>query len=266
MSKVAHNNPQIPLFQFYQLLRHFEWTGFWVNGDFTLTHRFHTFLDFLKCTRKKKVSMSWQDLSHYFGTDVSTGFLAIAKFVECFAHLMLVWPLLSTKSDLLAFYLSKLHPVRANISVSMMDSLVWSERKRKEHPAQKFCKRNIHLFVSALWRLLPFLPLSSSNSSHERLWVKVSCFEASSALVPFQSSLSPGHASFKSTESSTTGLRFLTSWCAGQKRSLILIAQLLTRDIVVIPYRCNHGAFNFPQAAELHKLFALCSYQYFWLI
>lgn len=52
--KVAHNNHQIPLFQYYQLLRHFECTGFWVNGDFTLTHRFHTFLDFLKRTRKKK--------------------------------------------------------------------------------------------------------------------------------------------------------------------------------------------------------------------
>lgn len=128
--KVAHNNHQIPLFQFYQLLRHFEWTGFWVNGDFTLTHRFHTFLDFLKCTRKKTPSMSWHDLSHYFGTDVSTGFLAIAKFVECFAHLMLVWPLLSTKSDLLAFYLSKLHPVRANISVPWWTA--WSDVREKE--------------------------------------------------------------------------------------------------------------------------------------
>lgn len=185
----------------------------WLHFDPQISH----FLDFfLKRTRKKK-SVSWQDLSHYFGFFWRSLNLLSALPAWCFP----VWPLLSTKSDLLAFYLSKLHPVRANIFVSMMDSLVWSEREReKEWSAWKFCKRNIHLFVSALWRLLPFLPLSSSNSSHERLWVKVSCFEASSALVPFQSSLSPGHTSIKSTESSATGLRFLTSWCAGQKRSL----------------------------------------------
>lgn len=129
--KVAHNNPQIPLFQFHRLLRHFEWTGCWVNGDFTLTHRFHTFLNiFLNWTRKKKkkkASKSWQDLSHYF-----RAFCWWLNFLRAFPSWCFpIWPLLSTKSDLLAFYLSKLHPVRANIFVSMMDSLVWSERERK---------------------------------------------------------------------------------------------------------------------------------------
>lgn len=188
-----------------------EWTvtSLWPT-DFTLSWIF------LKVHKEEKKLLLTRFITLF------RGFLAIAKFVECFARLMLSCLTSSiNKSDLLAFYLSKLHPVRANIFVSMMDSLVWSEREReKERSAWKFCKRNIHLFVSALWRLLPFLPLSSSNSSHERLWVKVSCFEASSALVPFQSSLSPGHTSIKSTESSATGLRFLTSWCAGQKRSL----------------------------------------------
>lgn len=49
--------------------------------DFTLSW-------ILKCKRRN-ASMSCQDLSHYFRADVSTEFLAIAKFVECFANLTL---------------------------------------------------------------------------------------------------------------------------------------------------------------------------------
>lgn len=186
--KVAHNNPQIPLFQFHRLLRHFEWTGCWVNGDFTLTHRFHTFLNFfLKCTGKKKKSLLTRFITLF------RGFLAITKFVECFAHLMLSCLTSSINKKwsvgLLSFQITPCHPVIWTWWTA------WSEvrEREKERSAWKFCKRNIHLFVSALWRRLPFLPLSSSNSSHERLWVKVSCFEASSALVPFQSSLSWAH-------------------------------------------------------------------------
>ncbi len=184
-----------------------------------MTHWFHTFLDF-KGYDGKKTSVN-----------VLKRFITLFqcwRFNWLFDKLYICWvfcPLDAFLFDL--FYQQKVicwPSICPNYTLSELTFLcpwwtAWSKAKERERErsAQKFCKRNIHLFVSSLWRLLPFLPLSSSNSSHERLWVKVSCFEASPALVPFQSSLSlsPGHTSTKSTESSVTGLRFVFSWCAG---------------------------------------------------